>query len=181
MKRGILIGFLILTMAALILSAIAHFATFFGIDPQAKFPAVWLLHLGIFIVILPLLIVYGKEPGGRFGTIDHTLVMKYVPSWMKSLLMILSIYTAVNFGLFFVLSEAGAPDVWEGKYVLQNKGTFIRELSKAEYEKHLMYEVRGFSGHWLIFYFYPLIAYYSYLKKQEEEEEEDEETVELTD
>jgi len=170
MKREYLIGAAIITSILLILSIAAHTATYFGIDPQVKFPAVWLLHFGIFIVFIPAFIAYRNEYGGRFGNIDHESVMRRAPEWMRILLKVFIIYTAINFGLFFVNSEAGAPDIWEGQYVLQNKGTLIRELSQDEYERYQMYEVRGFSGHWLIFYYYPLIAYYSILHKDDEEE-----------
>jgi hypothetical protein len=46
----------------------------------------------------------------------------------------------------------GSPDIIDGKYVLENHGTLIRELSEVEYFKLRANEIRGFSGHWMVFY-----------------------------
>jgi hypothetical protein len=60
-------------------------------------------------------------------------------------------YALVNFAVFIVLSEGGGPHERDGKYVLQEHGTVLRELSEAEYHQQRAYVVRGFSGHWMLF------------------------------
>ena len=69
-------------------------------------------------------------------------------------------YALINFALFFFLSKGGVPDVRDGKYVLHNHGQVIRELSEDEYELQKAYVVRGFSGHWMVFYLVPALVFW---------------------
>lgn len=169
MRNTIALALLFLSAIGLILSSTVHLSTYFGINPEHLFPGLWALHGGIFIVLLPMFKLYRLQTGNQFASFSASETVKYAPTWMKVLLNILIIYTAVNFGLLFVHLEGGAPDIWDGHYVLQNKGSLIRELTLEEYELKRLYEVRGFSGHWLLFYFYPVAAYYSYLNNNDEE------------
>jgi hypothetical protein len=68
-------------------------------------------------------------------------------------------YAILNFLIFMKLTEGGNPSIQDGKYVLLNHGTLIREITQAEYHSFCANEVRGFSGHWLVFYFMPF-AYF---------------------
>lgn len=79
-------------------------------------------------------------------------MFKDAPKFVPVLCLILFIYTGVNFVLFIISSLEGSPDMINDKFVLQSHGTIIRELSEVEYLKLRANEVRGFSGHWMVFY-----------------------------
>jgi hypothetical protein len=62
----------------------------------------------------------------------------------------LFVYAMLNFGYFAVTVE-GSATIEDGKYVLKKKSVFIREINEAEYHEHRRHDLRGMSGHWLIF------------------------------
>lgn len=161
--------FLILSIIGFVLALCAHIATFFGINPLLLCPYVWLLHVGIFLGILPLLVISHKTDGTRFGRISIKAVFESVPKWLKGLFSMISIYAVMNFGLSAILLGGGSPELWDGAYVLQNKGEYIRALTEIEYHLYQSYEVRLFSGHWMLFYFFLSTAYYSYLNRKDDE------------
>ena len=66
---------------------------------------------------------------------------------------VIFVYAIVNFMLFMVATEGGSPTIQDGKYLLLNHGELIREISLEEYSAFKANEVRGFSGHWLVFYY----------------------------
>jgi hypothetical protein len=82
-----------------------------------------------------------------------------MPRWARYTVKAFFAYAFINFALFFFLSRGGTPDVRDGKYVLHNHGNVIRELSEDEYELQTAYVVRGFSGHWMIFYLVPALFF----------------------
>ncbi len=137
----------------LVASALAHFVTFLGINPQRVFPLVWSLHVLIFVVWIPVVFacrsICTKDNRRHFWKI----AIRNAPNWMKVLSMTLFAYAFFNF-LFtiFVLSEGGVPSELDGKKVIHNHGNVIRELTDEEYELHQAYLVRTFSGHWMVFY-----------------------------
>jgi hypothetical protein len=143
------------------ISLIVHLTTFFGIDPARHVPGVWVLHLGIFIVFIPMLFVQGLTRKKDFWP----KFFAPMPHWAQYTIKAFFAYAAINFVLFFFLSKGGVPDVRDGKYVLHSHGNVIRELSEEEYESQNAYVVRGFSGHWMIFYLVP--ALYFWYRKDE--------------
>jgi hypothetical protein len=52
-------------------------------------------------------------------------------------------------------AEGGSPTIRDGQYLLLEHGKLIRELTASEYRALQTNEVRGFSGHWLVFFFVP--------------------------
>jgi hypothetical protein len=83
-----------------------------------------------------------------------------MPIWARYVVKAFFAYALINFALFFFLSKGGVPEVREGKYVLHNHGDVIRELSEDEYELQKAYVVRGFSGHWMVFYLIPALYFW---------------------
>ena len=71
-------------------------------------------------------------------------------------------YVLVNGTLEFIRALGGTPDIWDGRFVLHQHGTFVRELSGEEYHIEQAHVLRGFSGHWMIFYLLP--ALYSWYR-----------------
>ena len=149
-------AFAIFGFIGLFRSLAVHLTTFLGIDPSKHFPWVWGLHICIFIVFIPMLFVQGKTPKKDFWARFFT----DLPLWVRSAVAVFFAYAIINFALFFFLSEGGVPGIRDGKYVLHNHGHMIRELSEVEYELQKAYVLRGFSGHWMVFYLMPALGFW---------------------
>jgi len=150
----------LLALLGLLLSLTAHLAALIGIDVLEFVPFVWVLHVGIFVVFVPFVLIRGREPGSLRNA---PLTAQEFPRWVVKLGAALFIYTFVNFLLFVIATEGGSPEIRGGKFVLQDHGKFIRELTAQEYSRSQANIVRGFSGHWMLFYFVPC-AYFLFRK-----------------
>lgn len=89
-----------------------------------------------------------------------------MPRWVAVIGAGLFVYSMVNFLLFALHSAGGNPVLQQGKYLLMNHGKLIREVTASEYAALRTNELRGFSGHWLLFYFVPA-AYFLFWKRKE--------------
>lgn len=138
------------------ISLLVHLTTFLGINPARHIPWVWGLHVGIFVVFIPMIFAQGLTPKKDFWP----KMFARTPRWARYLTKAFFAYALINFALFFVLSEGGVPQERDGKYVLHNHGNVIRELSEAEYERQNAYVLRGFSGHWMVFYLMPSLFFW---------------------
>ena len=90
--------------------------------------SVFILHVGIFVVWIPLVFSANRTmPKRNRGNFDHLLVE--LPKWVRIATRVVFVYAAVNFVFFLVCA--------------------------SQYPKHKVpftLELRGFSGHWLLFY-----------------------------
>lgn len=165
--------FLILVFG-LAASMVAHFSTFFGVNPQQVFPGVWLLHILIFVVLIPT-DIYRNKASRRQSRKDFCkAAMANTPRWMMKLVGILFAYAIFNFFVFLMLTIGGMPSEIDGRKVLENRGKIVRELTDEEYERYRAREVRGFSGHWMFFYAIGLTVQYSKLKEERDKKMEKE-------
>lgn len=151
-----------LAVLGLVLSAVDHVSTFFGIDLHGPFPLVlWGLHLlGMFLgalLVFSLLVLSNDSP--RRMTLSE--LMRYVPRWMKAITVLLVMYGAFTFCAIFVLSEAGTAAIKNGNEVLVSHGTVIRRLSPEEYERIRVYPTRLFSGAWMSAFAVFVAVFYS--------------------
>ena len=153
------LGFAALT--GLVLSAIAHVLALAGVNVAEHVPFVWLLHIGIFFVFGPFVFSSRKILGKHPSLADMRAL---VPGRVYAVGLAIFIYAIVNFVLFAAATQGGNPVMEAGQYVLKSHGRLIRELSFAEYEALRANELRGFSGHWLFFYFVPF-AYFMFGKR----------------
>lgn len=128
-----------------------HVAALLGHPVQDAFPMVWLLHLGIFIVFIPAIFFLRRDGSPN----DPLGFFRSLPPFAVTTLLVLFVYAFFNF--FVALSATGAttPAIRDGRYVLQQKGRVVREISPAEYAAGRAAQARGFSGHWMIFYAVP--------------------------
>ena len=151
------------SLAGFVAALVVHIAALTGIDVEDKFPAVWGLHVGIFVVFIPFVFSSRKTLGPKptFAQIRAAF-----PIWVVGLGICIFAYMVVNFALFMLKTEGGNPSIVDGKFVLMNHGALIRELSAAEYSTFKANEVRGFSGHLLVFYFVPF-AYFMFHRSPE--------------
>jgi hypothetical protein len=145
---------ILLSAVGLIISALVHFSTYVGFDPQSDGPAVWLLHIGVFIVFIPA--VWVANIKRQADVRKSNQFWPLAPTWMKNLTNLLGLYAGVNFVIFIylimVVMGGGTPEKEPGGYVLRNHGTLVRKISEQEYHRYRAYIMRGFSGHWVLFY-----------------------------
>ena len=151
----------IVALAGFMMSALVHVAALAGVAVFERVPTVWLLHVGIFAVFIPFVTSSRRELQSNTG-LDQMLAI--VPSWVALIGGALFAYAFINFLVFMSRTQGGNPSLENGKFVLLNHGHLIRELTPAEYTAYRANEARGFSGHWLVFYFVPF-AYFMFGKK----------------
>lgn len=144
------------------LGLLVHVLSLTGFDVTEKFPFVWVLHLGIFVVWLPTILDLRKNEEFKayqqsrmlnkmnpFGFIK--IVFKQTPTWFTALAIGGFFYATINF-MLVMTSHPGVPDIKNGQYILHNHGHLIKTLTAYEYHHFKASEIRGFSGHWLAFY-----------------------------
>ncbi|MFO0969089.1 MAG: hypothetical protein U0793_26340 [Gemmataceae bacterium] len=138
--------FFVLAILGLVLSLIVHVATFADVDLIDTFPAFWVLHLGIFMVFIPCLLVGAKPRRYR-----EPLPAK--PRWLSRLVYLFFIYAGVNFIIFlFLIREGTAQRLDDGTYMLAHRAHRVRAITEAEFHHQNALVARGFSGHWMLFY-----------------------------
>ncbi|MES2812013.1 MAG: hypothetical protein V4670_06040 [Bacteroidota bacterium] len=144
------------------LGLFVHVLSLADFDVTEKIPFVWLLHIGIFIVWLPVVLDLKnneelqeyKQSGtvNRMNPIDFfKIVFKDTPTWMSVIAIGGFFYAFINF-LLFMTSQGGTPEMRDGLYILHNHGQLIKTLTEQEYHHYKANELRGFSGHWILFY-----------------------------
>ena len=147
-------------LAGFLISLVVHVEALTGVDVASSMPSVWLLHAGIFVIFGPFVFLSRKD---FVGNRSLFAMAKGLPQWVAVLGGAIFVYAFVNFALFLLQSEGGNPMVENGKYLLMEHGKLIRELTPTEFTALKANEVRGFSGHWLVFYFVPA-AYFLFWK-----------------
>ena len=152
--------FAFLSLIGFTLSLCVHVCALLGIDAATKIPHHGYLHLGIFVVFIPFVFLSRKVFG---PTPTQEKVFAHFPRWVIVLGYVLIAYTIINFLLFMIATEGGGPAMRDGKYILESHGRFIREITASEYLAFQANVARGFSGHWILFYFIPL-AFFAFRK-----------------
>ncbi len=165
----------------LIISLTVHLIAFWNINLTDQYPYVFLLHLGIFVLIAPILLIQKieeKQEDEKLITLNEGFneVKKSekvsdkksdIPKWLIVVYVLISFYGFINF-LIFGLGAKGNAEIVDGKYVLRERGRVVREISKDEYDAVSAQSLRGFSGHWIIFYFYfKSVAFVQYKNQKE--------------
>src|SRR5688572_24204013 len=123
--------FAVLNVLGLLASLATHLSTFAD-DPVVAPPWAWGLHVGIFLVCAPafLLARSGDAGASADGLFAHS------PRWMVVASVGFFVYALINFGIFLRAVEGSAGRRPDGTYYLHRKGTFVRELTAAEYRRH---------------------------------------------
>jgi ABC-type multidrug transport system permease subunit len=123
-------GYLLLAvvaMAGLLASAACHLMGWFHVEPPWG-KSVFVLHVGFLILWFPLVIFANRTmPKGAKGNLEHLLAE--LPKWVRRMVTGLFIYTLLNFAYFMYCT--------------------------SQYPRHgvpFYIEMRGFSGHWILFY-----------------------------
>jgi len=146
-----MIVFALLAALGLLISITANVSTYFGVEPMQRWPYIWLLHLGVFVVFIPALTVQnhrGKERPFRWRD-----VFSGVPAWIRWMLVGLIIYAPVSALPFVIFFGGGGPSKEpDGTYAMTSHGRILRTLTVDEYHRAIGYEFRCMSCWWIIFY-----------------------------
>lgn len=149
-----------LALVGFLASLIVHFQALMGIDVASSVPSVWFLHGGIFVAFLPFVLLSRKDFTGNKSLFA---MAKGLPRWVAALGGVIFVYAIINFAVFMINTGGGSPVAENGRYLLMEHGKLIREITATEFAAFKANEVRGFSGHWLVFYFVPA-AYFLFWK-----------------
>jgi hypothetical protein len=161
-----------LALTCWMLGLLIHLLSIADINVTEKVPFVWVLHLLIFVVWFPVVLdlknneeLQEYQQAGmlnRMSPIDFfKIAFKETPTWMSVIAVGGFLYAVVNF-ILFITSQGGTPDIVNGQYVLQNHGQIIETLTEQEFQHYKANEVRGFSGHWILFYGIATAILYKY-------------------
>ena len=120
-------------LVGFLLSLVAHSYALAGTDLSARFPELWVLHVGALVLCIPPpppwpLPAVGQGARSRASP----AVREAFPKWVTVVGGILAAYALLNFVLFMFATEGGGPAESGGKFILQSHGRFIRELSSSE-------------------------------------------------
>lgn len=136
--------FLLLAGLGFLLSLTAHVLALLG-KPCPGGGLVWLLHLGVFAVWVPTIILSRR----RLRDVSQTKQMEALwadcPAWMRWAIRTVFVYAIVNF-LLFMATTTATPK-------LKPRGTPPPAV------------IRGFSGHWMVFYGAAFVTLYSRVRK----------------
>jgi hypothetical protein len=152
--------FFVPALAGFVASLVVHLGTYFTDHARSDSPAVYLLHvfcIAMCFLMLPFTrrmeklwgrrATFDKDYGGRKG---------------QRIISVLFAYAFINFALFVGISAAnGQMRVWEKDGVYHARGwkSGDREISEVEYRQHQVRALRGFSGHWLLFFALPALFF----------------------
>lgn len=123
------------------LSLAVHVLSYAGIAAQEYVPTVWALHAGVFPLFFAFVFGWNRFQGSRDAGWGELLA--YVPPWVRVALPVLFVYVLVNF--FYTVSQL--PSAEE----LRSTPQMI--------QREELYDARGFSGHWLLFYALPTLFF----------------------
>ncbi len=140
-------------IACFVISLSVHSLTFWGIESTDYVSSVWLLHIGIFLLFIPFYVFEGDK--NRFYDFSGDEVV-----WRKNLIGFFFIYALINFALHNYFSEGGIIRFINGEPFLYAHGKYVRQLTEIEYQWQRAYRLRGFSGHWMLFYFIAVLSYF---------------------
>jgi hypothetical protein len=157
-----MIVFMILAAVGFVASAIVH-AESWGPRPLG-IEQTWPLHVGIFIVFIPA-VLGQKQPSGNSAAARQARrkgpQYEYAPRWMRSVLSVCGAYALVNFVAFMVMLTTGtAAHVHQrnGRYVILQHHQIVRAATPDEVRSYRGLTARGFSGHWMVFYWASLVG-----------------------
>lgn len=133
---------MLVAAAGFLLSFTAHVLALFG-RAMPGGGLVWMLHVGIFLVWFPAILFSKRKLQNVPRQKQMNALLAGSPVWMRRAVSVLFVYAIVNF-LLFMASTMGHP---------KPTGTAPPAV------------IRGFSGHWMIFYGVAFVTFYSNVKR----------------
>lgn len=141
----------ILSLGAFIISVAVYAGSFNGLTMGRMGRYVFELHGGM--ILLLLLMCATEHSALRERTFFWKGFSEGMPAWVYPTLKLLGLSAMIHFVLFLALSHAAAPDIMNGKYVLNDHGQIKKVLTEAQYLSLKGYELRIFASAWIFVYF----------------------------
>ena len=152
----------VLIWLVLYVCLVVHLVTYVDINPKVLWPSVTsTLHIVVCLLVGAVIVALRLGEGG-----EKRKLLAGMPVGQKRWLIVLAVYTVVNFLVSSSFNEWASPMMNDGRKVLQRRVTVVRVLTDAEYEVHQRIDVRKSSGHWVVFLTFALAA----LRVREREE-----------
>lgn len=151
-------------LAGFLASVAIHASTFQGwYFGQSGKMLMGLMHIGVFVAFIPSVLLLAARRKEKYGSPAPRLTYRQqldllfggLPLWPRVLFLLLLFYALAN---FFLNMPAGGPSINDGQYVLSNHGKILKVLTEAEYYQAKTHELRGFSGHWIAFYYFAVLV-----------------------
>jgi len=139
--RIILYPFITIAAVGFVLSLVTHLMALCGLTPPGG-GLVWGLHIGIFAVWIPTVIIGNRRIPGGVCNRSWKAMLSGCPLWMRRAVQLIFIYAIVNF-ILFMITTIGQP----------------KPVGPAPASV-----LRGFSGHWMAFYCAAFSTLYSAVK-----------------
>lgn len=172
------------------MSLAIHFSTYIPVE-IFTINSVWMMHVAVIAVFGAMIFIAKKfkneikrEPGKKYvGWFrknmqlqfmnNNKLVFDTIPESLYFLGIVALIYVFINFATCMFGMELGGPQIENGQFLLKNHDKVIRALTETEFHKMKAYELRLFSGHWIIFSYIPTLFFtYVYPSTQLKREQE---------
>jgi hypothetical protein len=165
----------LIALVVFVMSALVHLLTFVPGAPVSMHWT-WPLHLAA-MVVFGLMCLQGPLLVGRAlvnrGSFMQRLresqnrdrkmraaVFSSVPRYLIVACIAIFVYAMINLALFATKISDGSPVEKNGKFFLEQHGKQIREIDQAEFRRLEALEVRGFSGHWMLFSLVPAVYFF---------------------
>ena len=154
MRKAVAIG----AAPGLIAGIYDFIASFFGLTMENLAAKAVLLHLGIFALAIPLVVVERWSKGVN--------PFRGKPRWaVRSMQALFVLFVAVFF-TFLAMSHAASPQIVNGDYVLDSHGKIVAYISQRDYLSLKGWELRFFASGWIVGY-YAMMLYWWFPRQDE--------------
>jgi hypothetical protein len=154
-------------------SLAVHLSTYLG-APPVGIGQVWPLHIGVFLVFIPVVLAQPRnaKTAAAEGPRGAPEQFAYAPGWMRAVLGCCFVYAIVNFLIFLCIAPGRDETIsfHDGRYAVLRRGEVVREATEEENHRQEATIARGFSGHWMLFYWLGVVGIYDGLRRRRAEE-----------
>lgn len=131
-----------------------HALTFVGYDPRALSGGLWYgLQFSSALALIVALITFGENK--RINLVPSSASLDKLVAWCFFIFIVYCVFNFLFTGL--VLLNGGNPEIANGNYAIGSHG-FLTTISKEEFMRAMVYEARLYSGHWMAFFSFAIMA-----------------------
>lgn len=142
-------------LAGLLLSLAVHVAATRGVDVEAVWPGVWILHVALFPLVA-LAIVTAAVVSDRQVRLNLRDYRALVPLPAQIVVALGLVYVVVTFVMVVPLSGAGDPVMKDGRFFFNDHGS-LREVTETQFHAQRSVSLRLYSAFWLYLYLFSAV------------------------
>ncbi len=150
-----------------LLSVMVHVFGLLGTDLGRVFPPIWLLHVGVFVVWFPAVMIASLSQPRPHLNDFWKVVTKHTPLWMRILCIVLFPYVIISFMYRMDRTTASTPEQPAREHVETVEED--AEPAATTTQRSADFPAFMFSGHWMIFYLVGWTILLSYWNKRKME------------